>query len=76
MAVRATSIEQLSRETLWTMHQNTRRITAEVWRTAGEWELRLFGQGLLITWRRFEQRAEAIAYADVIQQDLVGDDWR
>jgi hypothetical protein len=76
MAARAASIEQSSRETLWTLHQNTRRITAEVWRTAGEWELRLFGQGLLITWRRFSQRAQAIAYADFIQQDLEGDDWR
>ena len=76
MAVRAASIEPLPRETLWILHQNTRRITAEVWRTNGEWELRLFGQGLLITWRRFAQRASAIEYADLIYQDLQGDDWR
>jgi hypothetical protein len=76
MAVRAAFTEHLARETLWTMHQNTRRITAEVWQTCGEWELRLFGQGLLITWRRFPQRAAAIAYADFIQQDLERDDWR
>ena len=76
MAVRAASFEPLPRETLWTMHQNTRRITAEVWRTNGEWELRLFGQGLLITWRRFAQRDTALGFADLIHQDLHSDDWR
>jgi hypothetical protein len=76
MAVRAASIEALPRQTLWTLHQNTRRITAEVWRAEGQWELRLFGQGLLITWRRFPQRSAAIAYADLIRQDLGREDWR
>ena len=76
MAVRAASFEPLPRETLWTLHQNTRRITAEVWRANGEWELRLFGQGLLITWRRFAQRASAIECAGLIHEDFRGDDWR
>jgi hypothetical protein len=58
------------------MHRDSSQVTAEVVWTDAQWELRLFGDGGLITWRRFPQRASTVAFADCFQQELERDGWQ
>jgi len=76
VSVPAALLEPFPHKTLWTMQRQTHRLTAEVVCTDGHWELRLFAQHQLITWRRFAQRVTAVAYADLLQQDLERDGWQ
>jgi hypothetical protein len=57
------------------LYQNHRRLTAEVVRAERHWELRLFAQGVLFLWYACDERDAALAYADLIREDLEGDHW-
>lgn len=61
---------------LWAMRHDQNELTAEIMPAGERWEFRIFAQGELITWRRFEDPADAMAYADLFQRDLARDGWR
>ena len=60
---------------LWILRHDTHQVVADIVWTETWCELRLFSRGSLITWRRFARRSEAVAYADLFQQDFERAGW-
>lgn len=63
-------------KTLWIMRRDAQQIEAAIAWLDGQWETRFMDQASLITWRRFGARSIAVAYADLLQQDLERDGWQ
>lgn len=64
-------------EPLWSMRKDGRQIDAEL-RGHGEygWELQLLRECEFYAGRRFDLRAQAIAYGDEIRRDLASQGWQ
>ena len=60
---------------LWTIRQNHRTLSAEVVRENGQWQLRLFSQGVLFLWHPCHRLDFALEYAEMIREDLAGERW-